>query len=242
MLIRDAIHPTTSELRALIATASQPVIVEVGAERCFPCKKLRPFLRKFATELNNSAIIVAIDTAVNKEFSREWQIDTIPQLLLFRNGELSGRVRGFERYETVRTALGNFLGGVALATASSAETAFVEAVTRAEAALVIDLQPASDITGAIWEPLAPAYEFFVETQKAALAAGQITEKEYDALLHQELQRVFAPFRIQLKGAFDIQNAVIKTYATSIDTAVEAFASDVQDAHFCLPGDPMCRII
>jgi thioredoxin 1 len=242
MLIRDAIHPTTSELRTLIATASQPVIVEVGAERCFPCKKLQPFLRKFATELHNSAIVVAIDTGENREFAKEWQIDTVPQLLLFRNGELSGRVRGFERYETVRTALGNFLGGLAPATASSAENAFVEAVTRAEAALVIGLQPASEITGAIWEPLAPAYEVFVETQKAALAAGQIIEKEYDALLHQELQRVLAPFRIQLNGAFDIQNAMIKTYVTSIDTAIEAFASDVQDAHFCLPDDPICRII
>jgi thioredoxin 1 len=94
-VIRDAIHPTISELWALIATASQPVIVEVGAEGCFPCKKLRPFLRKFATELNNSAIIVAIDTAGNKEFAREWQIDSVPQLLLFRNGELSERIREF---------------------------------------------------------------------------------------------------------------------------------------------------
>jgi thioredoxin 1 len=242
MLIRDAIHPTISELWALIATASQPVIVEVGAEGCFPCKKLRPFLRKFATELNNSATIVAIDTAGNKEFAREWQIDSVPQLLLFRNGELSERIRGFEGYETVRTAIGNFLGGVAPTTASSAEAAFVAAVTRAEAALVIDVQPSSDIIGAIWEPFVPVFEIFIESQKAVLAAGQITEKEYDALLHQEQQHLLAPFRMRLDDAFDIQDAAIKPYVASIDKAVEAFASDVPDAPFCLPGDPMCRII
>jgi thioredoxin-like negative regulator of GroEL len=249
MLVRDAIHPTPSELRALIVTASRPVIVEVGAERCFPCKKLRPFLRKFATELNNAAIVVAIDTIENKTFAREWQIETVPQLLLFRNGALSGRIRGFERYETVRKAIGNFLGSAAPATASSAETAFGEAVTRAEAALGIDLHPSSEIIDAIWEPLAPVFEVFVETQKAALAAGRINEKEYDELLHQEMQHLFAPFRMKLNGAFKIQDAAIETYVALIDKAVEAFAcsaaalveTNVQDARFCLPGDPTCRI-
>lgn len=241
MLIRDAIRPTTSELCSLIAMASQPVIVEVGAAGCFPCNKLRPFLRKFATELNNSAIIVAIDTAGNKEFAREWQIDSVPQLLLFRNGELSGRIRGFERYETVRTAIENFLGDAAPATASSAEATFVEAVTRAEAALVIDVQPSSDTIETIWEPLAPVFEIFVETQNAALAAGQITQKQYDALCHHEQQRLLAPLRMRLDNAFDIQDAAIKSYVTSIEKAVEGFASDVQDAPFCLSGDPVCRV-
>jgi hypothetical protein len=115
-------------------------------------------------------------------------------------------------------------------------------VTRAEAALVIDVQATSDIIEAIWEPLAPVFEIFVETQKAALAAGQITEKQYNALCHHEQQHLLAPFRMRLDDAFDIQDAAIKPYVASIDKAVEAFASDVQNAHFCLLGDPMCRTI
>jgi thioredoxin 1 len=250
MLLKDALHPTASELRTLIAATSLPVIVEVGADGCFPCQKLQPFLRKFATELDETATVVAIDTDGNKELAREWRIDFVPQILLFRDGELKERIQGFDGYEAVRAAIGSFLGGGGPERLSSAEIAFVEAVAGAEAALeTATAESSSKIIGAIWEPLAPIFENFAETQKAVLDAGQISQKEYNALIKQEQLRLLEPFRPQLDVAYEMQNAAIKPYAASIDKAVEAFAcshtesvaTEVGGARFCLPGDPMCRI-
>lgn len=72
------------------------VVVEFGAEWCGPCKQFRPHFDKFSQSSPAGAVYVDID--LDPEFVKTYGIQSVPQVMLFKNGK-------YKRHLTSRTAI-----------------------------------------------------------------------------------------------------------------------------------------
>jgi len=77
-----------------IINSDKPVLVDFHADWCGPCKMQAPILKEAASELNGQARIIKIDVDKNRKVSEQYQIQSIPTLILFKNGQPVWRQSG----------------------------------------------------------------------------------------------------------------------------------------------------
>lgn len=90
-------HPTAindSEFEAEVLNSSIPVLVDFWAEWCGPCKAIAPTLEEIAGEYDGRLKIVKMDVDANREAAMQYDIRSIPSLLLFKDGTLVDRIVG----------------------------------------------------------------------------------------------------------------------------------------------------
>lgn len=72
-----------------VLQASLPVVVEFGAAWCGYCRRLAPVITQLDRQYQGKLITVTMDIDECPVFAQQYQIDTIPTLLLFRDGQAS---------------------------------------------------------------------------------------------------------------------------------------------------------
>jgi len=72
----------------------KPVLVDFWAEWCAPCKMIGPILEKLAEENKDNWELVKVDTDKNQEFATKYGVRGIPNVKLFRNGEVINEFTG----------------------------------------------------------------------------------------------------------------------------------------------------
>jgi thioredoxin 1 len=60
-----------------------PVLVDFGASKCIPCRKLRPILKEISEEFKGKAQILVIDVYEYQKLAREQRVQLIPTLIFF---------------------------------------------------------------------------------------------------------------------------------------------------------------
>ena len=73
---------------------SKPVLVDFYADWCGPCKVVHPILDELKTKMNDAVIILKINVDKNAKMSAKYQIQSIPTLILFKNGQIKWRQSG----------------------------------------------------------------------------------------------------------------------------------------------------
>ncbi len=71
---------------------SVPVIIDLWAEWCGPCKQLSPVLEKLAAEADGRWILAKIDTEANRQLSAALRVQSIPMVMVAIGGQI---VTGF---------------------------------------------------------------------------------------------------------------------------------------------------
>lgn len=73
---------------------SRPVIVDFHAFWCGPCKMQSPILKEVAAEFGDKIKVIKIDVDQNNEISGKYNIQSVPTLIIFKNGKLVWRQSG----------------------------------------------------------------------------------------------------------------------------------------------------
>jgi thioredoxin 2 len=71
-----------------------PVLVDVWAPWCGPCRTMAPMFERAAQELEPDVRLLKLNADEAPEISQRYNIRSIPALLLFKNGELKAHTAG----------------------------------------------------------------------------------------------------------------------------------------------------
>ena len=77
-----------------VLNSGKTVLVDFSAEWCGPCKMMAPILKQAKDAVGEKAMIIKIDIDKNREAAEQFQIQSVPTLILFKNGEVLWRQSG----------------------------------------------------------------------------------------------------------------------------------------------------
>ena len=69
-----------------VLKADVPVIVDFWAEWCVPCKMVHPILEEISGEYGDKIKIVAVNVDEDGDLASDYNVISIPSLLLFKDG------------------------------------------------------------------------------------------------------------------------------------------------------------
>ena len=88
-----------------VLKSSQPVLVDFWAEWCGPCKMIAPLLNELATEYDGKAKIAKVNVDDSQNLAAQFNINSIPTLLFFKNGQVVDQVVGVKSKKDLKTKL-----------------------------------------------------------------------------------------------------------------------------------------
>jgi len=88
-----------------VLKSSEPVLVDFWAEWCMPCRKHAPTTEKIAKEFSGKVKVGKLDTDSNRDVSMKYQINAIPTVILFKDGQVLQKFVGLRQEKDFREAL-----------------------------------------------------------------------------------------------------------------------------------------
>lgn len=107
----NVIHVTDTDFQEKVISAShvQPVLVDFFAPWCGPCQMLGPILDNLAEEMGEKAVIAKLNVDENLDKASEYQIMSIPNMKLFKNGEVVEEISGLNNMERLKEIISKYL-------------------------------------------------------------------------------------------------------------------------------------
>ncbi len=78
---------TTANFEQEVLKSSKPVLVDFWAEWCMPCKMLGPVVAEIAEAHSDKITVGKVDVDSAGEIAQQFNIVSIPTLILFKDGE-----------------------------------------------------------------------------------------------------------------------------------------------------------
>ena len=84
-------------------------LIDFSANWCAPCKAQEPLIKNVADKFKNRASIIEVDIDNNRDLATKFMVQSIPTLIIFKNGKEIKRFVGLQTENTISKSLENAL-------------------------------------------------------------------------------------------------------------------------------------
>ena len=133
------VQVTEADFEAQVLRSELPVLVDLYADWCQPCKQLHPILMELATELDGKLKVVQIDVEANPMLARSFGVQSIPMLVLIAGGRPVDHVLGLVDKKRLLQMLKPFLPREA----NAVEPAELSQLLASQHAVPVDIRDAN---------------------------------------------------------------------------------------------------
>jgi thioredoxin 1 len=85
---------TDNSFQAEVLESDTPVLVDFWAPWCGPCRMVAPVLEEIAGERGEALKIVKLNVDDNQQTAAQFEVLSIPTLILFKHGQVAAKVIG----------------------------------------------------------------------------------------------------------------------------------------------------
>jgi thioredoxin len=88
------VNVTDASFETDVLKSSQPVLIDFWATWCGPCRAIAPVVEQLAMEYEGKVKIVKVNIDENPKTPTQYDVRSIPTLLMFKDGKVVGQIVG----------------------------------------------------------------------------------------------------------------------------------------------------
>jgi thioredoxin 2 len=100
---------TDANFGTVIEKSHLPVLLDLWAAWCGPCRMIAPTIKVLASELAGKVLVGKLDVDANPRTQARFGVQSIPTLLILRDGKEVDRIVGVQSREAILRKLGPYL-------------------------------------------------------------------------------------------------------------------------------------